>query len=73
MSNEEMAEIVRSLLFHLPDAYHGEDTDWTWCWEELNSDSQEAVKLARADGTRLLEHLWVSDEGPEPGEIENDE
>ena len=41
------------LLEHLPDSQcHGKD--WTWCWNDLNDESQDVVKEARAKGAKAL-------------------
>jgi len=44
--------VIRSLSECLPDADAGKD--WKFCWEELNSSSQDKVKEVRKTATELL-------------------
>lgn len=48
-------QIIKKLMAHLPDnGQHAEDESWRWCWEELSSEAQDAVKTVRAEATQYL-------------------
>jgi hypothetical protein len=48
-------EIIQMLIDHLPDTYHyPDDQTWTWAWQELSGDAQEAVKTARRSAQKFI-------------------
>jgi hypothetical protein len=42
---DRLREALRDALNHLPDTV--KDECWGWCWNELDGDSQDAVKDCR--------------------------
>ncbi len=44
---EEAIKVIKGLLDALPDSTHGGARCWDWCWDELDNENQELVKMAR--------------------------
>lgn len=53
---EELKAALQACLVVLPDSV-GNGKDWDWCWDELSSESQGAVKAARAQANAALAAL----------------
>jgi hypothetical protein len=45
--------IIIELLSYLPDSNHIDEC-WSWCWDELNGDAQDAVKDVRDKAKKAL-------------------
>lgn len=53
---ETACGIIKLLLGYLPDSTTQESPDnWKWCWNELDDQSQEEVKMARQKAQKFLE------------------
>lgn len=59
-------DLIKELLNNLPDAENS-DQSWEWCWDELSSDAQEAVKIIRRKASIFLKETPISgDCGEQP-------
>ena len=55
-------EIIQLLCNHLPDSEHYDNESWGYAWEELDWESQDAVKAARAAARKFMQDHQVEQE-----------